>query len=298
MGKTLCEAFPSAKETFEEANDALSFDIAKLIFEGPDEELKRTANTQPAIMTMSVAALRVLEKEMGVNLAPACGAGHSLGEYTALVAAGVLSFGDAVQLVNKRGRWMQESAPEGVGAMAALMGLEADEVIEVCDSVAPNKECQAANFNSPGQVVISGLAEFVEKAVLAAKEKGAKKAILLNVSAPFHSQLMKSASEKLRTQFETYKWSAPKWPIICNVGATPLNSADAIKAALYEQTYSPVRWSDSVLNMADSGVDTFLELGPGEVLSGLIKRCRKGLNAMAAGTPEKLELMAKALVGA
>ena len=295
MGKALYDAFPSSRSIFEEADDALSFHLTKLIFEGPDEELKLTANTQPAIMTTSIAALVALEKEMGVAPAPACGAGHSLGEYTALVASGVLSFRDAVQLVNKRGRWMQESAPEGVGAMAALMGLDADAVVEVCKSVAPDGECQAANFNSPGQVVISGLAEYVEKAVAAAKEKGARKAVMLNVSAPFHSKLMKNAAEKLKTQFETYTWNVPRWPIVCNVNAQPISSVDAIKEALYEQTYSPVRWSDSVVAMADEGVDTFLELGPGEVLSGLIKRCRKGLNVMAAGTPEKLEQMAKML---
>lgn len=257
--------------------------------------LKRTAVTQPAIMTVSIAALRVLQKEMGMSLSPSCGAGHSLGEYTALVAAEVLPFRDAVELVHKRGTWMQEAAPEGTGAMAALMGLDADEVVAVCASVAPHMECQAANFNSPGQVVISGQAEFVEKAIAAAKEKGAKKAIPLNVSAPFHSRLMMPAAEKLKTQFEKYDWKDPKWPIVCNVSASPLTSAETIRKALFEQTYSPVRWADSVIRMADDGVDAFLELGPGEVLSGLIKRCRKGLNVMAAGTPEKLEEMAKAL---
>ncbi len=297
MGKALYEAFASAREVFDEADDALSFRITETIFEGPDEDLKRTAITQPAIMTTSIAALRVLEKEMGTKLAPSCGAGHSLGEYTALVASGVLSFRNAVELVHKRGTWMQEAAPEGVGAMAALMGLEASDVIAVCASVAPHMECQAANFNSPGQVVISGVAEFVEKAVAAAKEKGAKKAVMLNVSAPFHSRLMMPAAEKLKVQFASYEWSDPRWPIVCNVSASPLVSAETIKKALFEQTYSPVRWADSVVNMADGGVAVFLELGPGEVLSGLNKRCRKGLNVMAAGTPEKLEQMAKALAG-
>lgn len=297
MGKALYEAFPSARDVFDEADDALSFRITQTIFEGPDDELKRTAITQPAILTTSIAALRVLEKEMGIEPAPSCGAGHSLGEYTALTASGVLRFRDAVDLVHKRGTWMQEAAPEGVGAMAALMGLEADDVIAVCASVAPDMECQAANFNSPGQVVISGAAEFVEKAVAAAKEKGARKAVMLNVSAPFHSRLMMPAAEKLKTQFDAYSWNDPKWPIVCNVSASPLTTADAIRRALFEQTYSPVRWADSVVNMADGGVDTFLELGPGEVLSGLNRRCRKGVNVMAAGTPEKIEQMAKALAG-
>ena len=221
-----------------------------------------------------------------------------MGEYTALVAAKVLAFRDAVELVRKRGVWMQEAAPEGTGAMAAILGLEADEIVAVCASVAPRMECQAANFNSPVQVVISGQAEFVEKAIIAAKEKGAKKAIPLNVSAPFHSRLMMPAAEKLRAQFDSYKWSDSAWPIVANAYALPLSSATAIRAALFEQTYSPVRWSDSVARMAEDGVDAFLELGPGDVLSGLIKRCRKGLSVMAAGTPEKLEQMAKFLTEA
>jgi [acyl-carrier-protein] S-malonyltransferase len=190
---------------------------------------------------------------------------------------------------------MQEAAPEGTGAMAAVLGLEADDVVAACASVSPQMECQAANFNSPGQVVISGQAEFVEKAIAEAKKKGAKKTIMLNVSAPFHSRLMMPAAEKLKTQFEAYKWSDPEWPIICNVSAAPVSSVDAIKKALFAQTYSPVRWADSVIKMAEDGVDSFLELGPGNVLSGLIKRCRKGLKVMAADTPEKLELMAKFL---
>jgi [acyl-carrier-protein] S-malonyltransferase len=298
MGRALYESFSSAREVFDEADDALSMKITRIIFEGPDEELKRTAITQPAIMTTSIAALRVLEGEMGVKLAPSFVAGHSLGEYTALVASGVLPFRDAAELVHRRGAWMQEAAPEGVGAMAAIMGLEADEVVAACASVAPQMECQAANFNSPGQVVISGQAEFVEKAIVAARKKGAKKAVMLNVSAPFHSRLMMPAAEKLRAQFAVYEWKEPRWPVVCNVSASPLTSPETIRNALFEQTCSPVRWADSVIRMADEGVDTFLELGPGEVLSGLNKRCRKGLAVMAAGTPEKLEQMAKTLVNA
>ncbi|MDR1376603.1 MAG: ACP S-malonyltransferase [Synergistaceae bacterium] len=295
MGKALYESFSSAKYVFDEADDTLSFDLTRTIFEGPDETLKLTAITQPAIMTTSVAASRVLEKEMGVKLSPFCGAGHSLGEYTALVAAKVLSFRDAVELVHKRGAWMQEAAPEGTGAMAAVLGLDDDEVVAACASVAPHMECQAANFNSPGQVVISGQAEFVEKAVAEAKKRGAKKTIPLNVSAPFHSRLMMPAAEKLKAQFEVYEWSDPEWPIVCNVSAASISSVDSIKKALFAQTYSPVRWADSVVKMADDGVDVFWELGPGDVLSGLVKRCRKGLKVMAAGTPEKLELMAQLL---
>jgi len=247
-------------------------------------------------MTTSIAAMRVLEKEMRMAaLKPVCGAGHSLGEYTALVAAKVLQFRDAVDLVHKRGAWMQEAVPEGTGAMAALMGIEAADAVAACAAVAPNMECQAANFNAPGQVVISGLAEFVEKAVAAAKEKGAKKAVFLNVSAPFHSRLMMPAAEKLKKRFDAYKWDEPAWPIVCNATAMPESSAVGLRKALFEQTYNPVRWVDSVVKMADDGAETFLELGPGDVLSGLIKRCRKGLTVMAGCTPDKLELMAKAI---
>jgi [acyl-carrier-protein] S-malonyltransferase len=295
MGRALCQAFPSARDVFAEADDALSMKLTSVIFEGPEEELRRTAITQPALMTVSVAALRALEKEMGVHLSPASAAGHSLGEYTALVAAKTLSFRDAVELVHKRGSWMQEAAPEGTGAMAAILGLGAEEVVAVCASVAPNMECQAANFNSPGQVVISGQVAFVEKAIAAAKEKGAKRATPLNVSAPFHSRLMLPAAEKLKKQFNSYEWRDPAWPIVCNVSASPLSLVAEIRQALFEQTYSPVRWADSVLRMADDGVGAFLELGSGDVLSGLIKRCRKGLSVIAAGTPEKLEEMAKFL---
>jgi [acyl-carrier-protein] S-malonyltransferase len=295
MGKALYDSFSSAKDVFDEADDTLSFNLTRTIFEGPDETLKLTAITQPAIMTMSVAVSRALEKEMGVKLSPLCGAGHSLGEYTALVVAKALSFRDAVELVHLRGTWMQEAAPQGTGAMAAILGLEADEVVAACAAVAPHMECQAANFNSPGQVVISGQVEFVEKAIAEAKKKGAKKTIPLNVSAPFHSRLMMPAAEKLKTQFESYTWSDPAWPVICNVSASPVSSVESIKKALFAQTYSPVRWADSVVKMTEDGVEAFLELGPGDVLSGLVKRCRKGLQVMAADSPEKLELMTKFL---
>ena len=297
MGKELFDAFPAAKAVFEEADDALSAHLTELIFNGPEEDLTLTANAQPAIMTVSVAALRALQDDMGMELTPAFTAGHSLGEYTALVAAGTLSFRDAVRLVNKRGQWMQEAAPEGVGAMAAILGLGADDIRTVCAESAPNGECQAANFNSPGQVVISGVAEFVDKASELAKAKGARKAVRLNVSAPFHSRLMIPAAEKLKGEFEKCEWSDPKWPLVANVSAKPITTADAIRASLYEQTFSPVLWEDSVIYMADNGVDTFLELGPGEVLCGLIKRCRKGLTQKAAGTPETLETLATLLRG-
>ena len=295
MGRELFDTFPAAKAVFQEADDALSAHLSELIFNGPEGELTLTANAQPAIMTVSVAALRALQDDMGVDLVPAFTAGHSLGEYTALVAAGTLSFWDAVRLVNKRGRWMQEAAPEGVGAMAAILGLDAEAVRAVCAEAAPEGECQAANFNSPGQVVISGVAEFVDKASELAKARGARKTVRLNVSAPFHSRLMVPAAEKLKTEFDKCGWADPKWPVVANVSAKPVTAADAIRASLYEQTFSPVLWEDSVAYMADNGVDTFLELGPGEVLCGLIKRCRKGLTQKAAGTPKALEAVAELL---
>ncbi|GHV47134.1 malonyl CoA-acyl carrier protein transacylase [Synergistales bacterium] len=302
MGVELYNAFRSAKDIFDEADDALSFKLTGVIFNGPDEELKRTAITQPALLTMGVAAVTALEKEMGVALAPMYGAGHSLGEYTALVSSKVLSFRDAVELVHKRGEWMQDAAPEGVGSMAAILGLEVDEIIRICEHVSPNMECQAANFNSPGQTVISGVKEFVEKAMAEAVANGAKKVVTLNVSAPFHSRLMMPAASRLRKQFENYIWSDAAWPIVSNVSSAPVSFAQDIRKALFEQTYSPVFWADSVVRMAKDGVDAFLELGPGGVLTALNKRCVKGLSpkggaakfvTMSASTPKELEAVAE-----
>lgn len=295
MGRELFDAFSAAKDVFKEADDALSMHLSKLIFEGPDEELTLTANAQPAIMTVSIAAFRALKDDFKIDLKPDFTAGHSLGEYTALAFADVLNFADAVRLVNKRGKWMQEAAPEGVGAMAAVLGLSADEIKNICAEVAPNLECQAANFNSPGQVVISGLKEYVNKAVELAKLKGAKKAVMLNVSAPFHSKLMIPAAEKLKAEFENIAWDDAKIPVIANVSAKPVIKSDEIRAALYSQTFSPVLWEDSVKYMAENGVENFIELGPGNVLSGLIKRCVKGVKPVYAGTPKELEAIAEML---
>ena len=296
MGRELYEAFPSAKAVFEEADDALSEHLTHLIFEGDDAELTLTKNSQPAIMTVSVAALRALTDEMGANLVPACTAGHSLGEYTALVASGVISFWDAVRLVRNRGQFMQEAVPEGVGAMAAVLGLDAEGVKNMCEGVAPDGEISPANFNSPGQVVISGLSEYIDKAIASAKTYGAKKAVKLNVSAPFHSKFMKPAAEKLRLEFEKVSWNPAKYDIIANVNANPVNKPEVIRDSLYRQTFSPVLWEESVAYMIDNlKIDTFYELGPGEVLSGLIKRCRKGMNIKAGGTPQTLEAIRECL---
>jgi [acyl-carrier-protein] S-malonyltransferase len=296
MCRDIYEAFPSARDVFEEADYALEMNLTRTIFDGPEEELRLTETTQPAIMTASIAVLRALEREMGVRVAPVCGAGHSLGEYTALVAAGSIAFQDAVSLVKKRGAWMQEATPEGTGCMVALMGIEPEDVIAACSEVAPNMECQVANFNSPGQTVISGITEFVDKAVAMAAKKGGSrvKSVTLNVSAPFHSRLMMPAAIKLRDEFERCRWKPAVWPVISNAEAAPVSSVDDIKRALFEQTYSPVRWVETVGKMADGfGVGVFLELGPGNVLSSLNKRCRKGITVMSADAPDKLEAIAK-----
>ena len=297
MGKEIYDAFKSARDVFAEADDSLSFHLTKLIFEGDEAELTLTKNSQPAIMTVSIAALRALTNELGANINPVCCAGHSLGEYTALAASGVLEFHDAVRLVRDRGIFMQEAVPAGQGAMAALMGLDEDGVKNLCDSVAPNGEIAPANFNSPGQIVISGVNELIDKAIESAKTFGAKRAVKLNVSAPFHSKFMKPAADKLKAEFEKISWNEAKYDIIANVSAKPVKSPDEIRKSLYAQTFSPVLWQQSVNFMIDElKVDTFIELGPGEVLTGLIKRIRKGMNLYSSSKPEKLEDIAKCLL--
>ena len=306
MGLELYKAFKSAKDVFDEADDALNFKLSKLIFEGPDEELTLTQNAQPAIMTVSIAVLRALEAEFDVKFSPKFMAGHSLGEYSALAASNVLSFADAVRLVNKRGKFMQEAVAPGVGAMAAVMGLRmglsSEDIKAVCAEAAPNGECQAANFNSPGQVVISGLKEYVNKAVELAKLKGAKKAVMLNVSAPFHSKLMIPAAERLKEEFAKLEWHDASCEIVANFTARPVSKSSEIRDALYNQTFNPVLWEDSVVYMYEqlSARDVkpelvdFIELGAGNVLSGLIKRCVKGVKPLSSGdTPESLEKLAK-----
>ena len=296
MGKEIYDAFKSAREVFEEADDALSFHLTKLIFEGDESELTLTKNSQPAIMTVSIAALRALTNELGTNVNPVCCAGHSLGEYTALAASGVLEFRDAVRLVRQRGIFMQEAVPEGKGAMAALMGLDEDGVKNLCDSVAPDLEIQPANFNSPGQIVISGMSEYIDKAIDSAKTFGAKRAVKLNVSAPFHSKFMKPAADKLKAEFEKISWNEAKYAIIANVNARSVKNPDEIRSSLYAQTFSPVLWQQSVNYMIDElKIDTFIELGPGEVLTGLIKRIRKGMNLYTSSKPDKLEAIAECL---
>ena len=271
MGRELCEKSPAARAVFDEADAALGFSLSDIIFNGPEDKLVLTAYTQPAILTMSIAVLRALE-EKGIKPAPAFVAGHSLGEYTALVASGVLSLADGVRLVHKRGSFMQEAVPQGVGAMAAILGLEADSVRAVCEEAAQGEICEPANFNTPVQTVISGHARAVERAVVLASERGAKRSVMLKVSAPFHCSLMRPVADKLAVEMDKCSWSAGSVPLIANVSADPVTDVKAIRDGLYPQTYSPVRWVESIERMAAEGVEGFIELGAGKVLSGMVKK--------------------------
>ncbi|NOY39872.1 MAG: ACP S-malonyltransferase [Nitrospirae bacterium] len=268
MGKTLHEEYRVARETFEEASELLGYDVAALCFNGPKEELNRTFRTQPCLLTASIAAHRVLTAK---GLAPSAVAGHSLGEYSALVAAGVIEFRDAVLLTEKRGHFMQTAVPESTGLMAAILGLQREQVDEVCLSVRSGY-VSPANYNCPGQIVIAGKREAVEEAMRLAREAGAKRTIPLAVSAPSHCALMIEASIKLAEELRHIHFTPPEIPIVNNADAMFLNTVDSIKASLVKQLDSTLLWEDSVRNMIDSGIDTFVEAGPGKVLSGLIKR--------------------------
>jgi [acyl-carrier-protein] S-malonyltransferase len=269
MGKELFENFKLARQTFEEADDALRFSISKLCFQGPEEALKLTENTQPAILTASIACLRVLQSEKG--LAPHLTAGHSLGEYSALVASGGLAFPEAVRIVRLRGRFMQEAVPVGVGAMAAVLGLEREEVERLCQEAIGEEVLAPANYNSPGQIVISGHTQAVERAVEKVKQKG-KKAMLLPVSAPFHSPLMRGAGQRLAKELDPIPVGDLKIPVVTNVEAEINQDRERVKPLLVAQVSSPVRWEDSMKRMVDEGIERVLEVGPGKVLSGLMRR--------------------------
>lgn len=277
MGRDLADNFPVARQLFQEANDALGFDIASLCFNGPEENLRLTTNTQPAIVTVSVAALRVVEQETGLR--PDYAAGHSLGEFSALVAAGTLSFADAVRTVRKRGAFMQEAVPVGVGAMAAMMGLEEGAIEGICAQAAQGQVVSPANFNSPGQVVIAGHVEAVDRAIELAKAAGAKRALPLPVSAPFHCALMEPAGRRLAEVLDGIAFAPMNLPVVSNVEACPNKDSARLKELLVRQVSAPVRWDESVACMAELGVERFIEIGPGKVLSGLIKRIAKGATA-------------------
>lgn len=278
MGKDLAEKFPAARKVFEQADRALGFQISKLCFDGPDEQLQLTMNTQPAILTVSTAVFWVLE-ENGVQ--PDVVAGHSLGEYSALVAADAVSLAEAVQVVRKRGAYMQEAVPVGEGAMAAILGLPLDCIYQICADAREDDECSAANINSPSQIVIAGSRGAVERAVKLATEAGAKRAILLHVSAPFHCRLMRPAQERLEHDLMRLEFNDLKFPLVTNVDAEHITTGLAARTSLVRQVSSPVLWEQSVRAMIAKGVETFVEVGPGKVLSGLVKqidRNRKILN--------------------
>jgi len=294
MGKDLAHKYPIALRTFEEADEALGTRLSQLCFEGPEDQIRLTENTQPAILTVSVAAWRVLQ-EKGIKQ-PAFVAGHSLGEYSAHVAAGTVGFADAVRTVRNRGKYMQEAVPVGTGSMAAILGMDLDAVAGVCGDSAQGEGCEPANINSPEQIVISGHAAAVERAVKLADERGAKRAKVLPVSAPFHCSLMKPAQDRLSADLDALQFSAPKFPVVCNVYARPVEDAESAREALVRQVTGSVRWSESMQWLIQRGVQTFVEVGPGKVLCGLMRqidRSKKCLNVEDEASLQKtLEFMA------
>lgn len=273
MGRELAENFKTAARSFEEANDAIGFSLSRLCFEGPEEDLKLTANTQPAILAASVAALRVLREESPI--APSFVAGHSLGEYSALVASGALDFADALRTVRARGSFMQAAVPVGVGTMAAILGVEPEILLEICAEAAQGEVVSPANYNSPGQIVIAGHTGAVNRAIEIAKARGFRKAMLLPVSAPFHCALMKPAAERLSDTLDEVQLRQIITPVVSNVEAKPNSDVDRVKPLLVEQVCSPVLWDASVQQMIAAGVTRFVEIGPGKVLAGLVKRIDK-----------------------
>jgi [acyl-carrier-protein] S-malonyltransferase len=299
MGRALAEAFPVCRETFAEADAALGEPLSRLCFDGPEDRLLLTENTQPAILAVSVAACRLVESR-GVRAAFA--AGHSLGEYSAHVAAGTISFPDALRTVRRRGRYMQEAVPVGAGAMAAILGLDAEAVMRACSEVAallPGQVVSPANLNAPGQVVIAGHAEAVSQAGERAKALGAKRVIPLAVSAPFHCTLMKPAEDRLAPELRALPRSRPRIPVVANVDALPKQDAPAAIEALIRQVSAPVRWEDVVRRLVADGAHTFVELGPGSVLAGLIRKIDRGVTVVSvedtAGI-EALETIARTAV--
>jgi [acyl-carrier-protein] S-malonyltransferase len=288
MCKGLHEQYSVARQTFDEADEALGFELKKLIFEGPADELNLTEKTQPALLAASTAALRVLKEELDIE--PAFVAGHSLGEYTALVASDAIAFKDALRVVRLRGKFMQESVPEGVGKMCAVIGVEIETLIEICDSVSMDKNLAVpANINSPEQVVVSGHNEAVERAARIAKKMGAKKVVPLAVSVPSHSALMEPAAEKLSMELIRVEVREPKVPLVSNVEAEPVTDSAKIRWLLRRQLTSPVRWVDIIKRMKSEGVGVTLEIGPGKVLSGLVRRIDKEMETYNFGEPGDLE---------
>lgn len=292
MGRALLEAFPEARAAFAEADQALGFSLSRLCFEGPDDELQLTANTQPAILTASIAAYRCLEAG-GVK--PDWVAGHSLGEYSALVAAGALALSAAVAAVRKRGQYMQEAVPVGQGAMAAILNLELAAIEEACRQAAEGQVVTPANLNSPGQIVIAGHREAVDRAMELCKAAGARRALRLPVSAPFHCALMMPAQQRLAKDLETLAFEDPAFPLVNNVDAQPVRGAAACRDGLVRQVSGAVRWQESVQCLVEQGVSSFVEVGPGSVLSGLVKKIHPDARVWNVEDPASLEKTLAAL---
>ena len=286
MGKELAENYPVARQTFDEADEALGYKLSQLCCEGPEDQLRLTEITQPAILTASIAAWRVLNER---GLSPGFVAGHSLGEYSAHVAAGTLSFTDAVRTVRNRGKYMQEAVPVGVGTMAAILGMSPDKVIAVCTDAAQGEVCEAANINSPEQIVISGNTAAVERATKLADERGAKRAKVLPVSAPFHCSLMKPAQDRLAADLSAVQMETPRMPVVCNVDAASVNDAASSRDALVRQVTGSVKWEQSMRFLIHKGVQTFVEVGPGKVLCGLMRQIDRSKTCVNVGDKTSLQ---------
>ena len=286
MGRELANLFPVAKETFDEADAALGYKLSQLCFEGPEDQLKLTEITQPAILTVSVAAWRVLQSQ---GITPAYVAGHSLGEYSAHVAAGTLSFADAVRTVRNRGKYMQEAVPVGIGAMAAILAMPIETIRQICDEAAQGEVCQPANMNSPDQTVISGSKGAVERAAELCKQRGAKRAVMLPVSAPFHCALMQPAQDRLADDLRALEFHAPQMPVMCNVDAALVTTAEQSRDALIRQVTGAVQWDRSMRHLAALGVQDFIEVGPGKVLCGLLRQIDRSLKCLNVEDESSLE---------
>jgi [acyl-carrier-protein] S-malonyltransferase len=285
MGRDLAEKYPVARQTFEEADEALGYKLSQLCFEGPEEQLRLTEVTQPAILTVSIAALRVLESRIPK---PSFVAGHSLGEYSAHVASGTMSFSDAVRTVRHRGKYMQEAVPVGVGTMAAILGMELEKVAAVCQDAAQDEVCSPANINSPEQIVISGNTAAVERGAKLADERGAKRAKLLPVSAPFHCSLMKPAQDRLEVDLNALQMHRPLYPVVCNVEASLVTDERRVRTTLVGQVTGSVKWDPSMRRLIAEGVQTFVEIGPGKVLCGLMRQIDRSKTCLNVGDEASL----------
>ena len=297
MGQEIVDAFPVARQVLEEIDEALKQNLSRLIAQGPEDDLTLTENAQPALMAVSMAILRVLETEAGIDPVKTCAfvAGHSLGEYTALVAARSIDMVDSARLLKARGRAMQEAVPVGAGAMAALLGADLDAAREIAEAASDGEVCQPANDNAPGQVVLSGAKDAVDRAIEIAKDRGVKRAISLPVSAPFHSELMAPAAEVMRSALAKTRLKRPLVPLVANVTAAAVEDPDAIRALLVEQVTAMVRWRESVELMRDSGTDIIVEIGAGRVLTGLTRRIDRELTAISVSTPGDIDALVKVL---